>query len=115
MKIYLPETDAALLAECEVTTFRSSGAGGQHVNVTDSAVRLVHIPTGITITSQKERSQLSNKLDCLEKLREKVKKLNYKPPRRIATKPTKASKVRKRVAKSQHSQKKQLRSKPHDK
>lgn len=112
MKIRLPETDDALLDECHVTTFRSSGSGGQHVNVTDSAVRMVHIPTGLTVTSQKERSQLQNKYDCLKKLRALVKKMNWRPPKRIPTKPTKASKVRTKVSKTKHSQKKQLRSKP---
>lgn len=84
--IRLPATDAELLLECEVTAFRASGSGGQHVNVTDSAVRLHHLPTGIVVTSQKERSQLLNKRECLLKLREKVKRLNYRKPRRFATK-----------------------------
>jgi protein subunit release factor B len=71
--------------ECQVSAFRASGSGGQHVNVTDSAVRVRHLPTGIVVTSQKERSQLLNKKECLLKLREKVKKLNYRKPKRIAT------------------------------
>lgn len=84
-KIILPDAEDALLAECTITSFRASGSGGQHVNVTDSAVRLIHNPTGIVITSQKERSQYRNKQECLVKLRAAVEKLNYRKPKRIAT------------------------------
>ena len=76
-KILLPALDEDLLAECRVEAYRASGSGGQHVNVTDSAVRLTHLPTGLVVTSQKERSQHRNKLDCLAKLRQKIEKLNY--------------------------------------
>jgi len=84
-KIILPKDDDDLLAECAVQAYRSSGSGGQHVNVTDSAVRLTHLSTGIVVTSQKERSQYLNKRECLLKLRDKVEKLNYRKPKRIAT------------------------------
>src|SRR4051794_30851283 len=74
--IILPESDEDLLRECEVQTFRSSGPGGQHVNKTETAVRLKHLPSGIVVTSQQERSQHRNKTLCLERLRKKVEQLN---------------------------------------
>jgi ribosome-associated protein len=78
--IDIPESDAALLAECQVETFRAGGPGGQHQNVTDSAVRLRHRPTGLTVTSRAQRSQYLNKMDALRRLRLKLRHLNEPPP-----------------------------------
>ncbi|MEN9354623.1 MAG: Peptide chain release factor 2 [Fibrobacterota bacterium] len=108
-QIILPESDEDLLDECEVDTFRSSGPGGQNVNKTESAVRLRHLPSGIVVQSQEERSQLINKQHCLTKLRARVAALNFRPKPRKATKLSKGAKRRHRVAKTQHSQKKQVR------
>ena len=110
--IILPEADEDLLRECEVDTFRSSGPGGQHVNKTESGVRLKHLPTGVVVTSQQERSQHRNKALCLQKLRERVEQLNYRPAKRVPTRVPKSAKIRTLEEKSRRSQIKRLRSKP---
>jgi peptide chain release factor 2 len=110
--ILLPETDEELLRECEVDTFRSSGPGGQHVNKTESAVRLTHLPSGLVVTSREERSQHRNKAVCLRKLRERIERLNYRPAARVPTRVSRAAKARTLEAKARRSRVKQLRSKP---
>ncbi|HUQ33754.1 MAG TPA: peptide chain release factor-like protein [Pyrinomonadaceae bacterium] len=110
--IPLPDTDEELLRECEVDTFRASGPGGQHVNKTESAVRLTHLPTGLVVTCREERSQHRNKSACLEKLRERIEQLNHRPTVRVPTRVSRGAKKRALEAKTRRSQIKRLRSKP---
>ena len=109
--IRIPDSDDALLAECKVETFRSSGKGGQHANKTESAVRLTHIKSGIQVMCQDERSQHLNKIKCIKELRLRIKKNNYIPPKRIKTKPTRGSIEKRLFTKKHKSEKKKNRKK----
>ncbi|HET9157361.1 MAG TPA: peptide chain release factor-like protein [Myxococcaceae bacterium] len=91
--------DEALLRACEVSTFIGGGPGGQHRNKTASAVRLVHLPTGVTVTATERRSQLRNRSAALERLRAVLTGLaRVRRPRR-PTVPSRTSKERRIEAK----------------
>ena len=110
----IPETDDGLLAECDVQVFRATGPGGQSVNTTDSAVRLVHRPSGLTVVGRRERSQLRNKHDAVRRLREKLVDAMRVRPKRVKTRPSRAAVQRRLEAKSHLSAKKATRRLPPD-
>ena len=110
--ILIPDSDKELLKECKIETFKSSGKGGQHVNKTESAVRLTHDKTGIRAICQDERSQLLNKKKCLTRLRKKLEKLNYSTPIRIPTKKPRLAKENVLKEKKKNAIKKTFRKKP---
>lgn len=109
--IPIPDTDEELLAQCRVDTFRSGGKGGQHQNVTDSGVRLTHLPSGVVTTSRAERSQHRNRALALSRLRKKLEALNRVDPERIPTKVPPGQKKRRLEDKRRRSRLKEQRKK----
>ena len=111
-EIMVPKSDEALLAHCRVETFRAGGPGGQHQNKTETAVRIVHLPTGISSLARDERSQLRNRHLAITRLREKLEAHNKTPETRRRTMIPKREKKRRLERKRQRSQTKKLRKKP---
>lgn len=105
-------SDEDLARQCEAEAFHASGPGGQGVNTTDSAVRMRHLPTGITVTSREQRSQLQNRQSCLRKIRQQLELRSRRPKVRKATKPSKAARQRRLDAKHRRSDVKSNRRKP---
>jgi protein subunit release factor B len=98
--------------ELEFTFFRSGGPGGQKKNVTDSAVRLRHLPTGIVVVAQRERSQFRNREAALAELERRLAlRLRRRTPR-IATRPSMAARRRRLDQKRMLGVKKVLRKPP---
>lgn len=80
--------------EVLIDVFRASGPGGQHVNKTESALRLTHPPSGVVVIAQDSSSQHRNKEIAFERLAERLVRLNYVPKPRVATKPSRSARER---------------------
>ena len=87
--------------EVRVDTYRASGPGGQHVNRTESAVRLTHLPSGVVVTATENRSQIRNREIAFERLIAKLRQLNRVPKPRKRTRVSRAAKAR-RVDSKKH-------------
>lgn len=111
-RIPLPQTDNELLAQCEVDTFCAGGKGGQHVNRTETAVRVRHLASGLVASCQSERSQLQNKMEAVRNLRRKIERMNYRAPKRVQTKMPRSVRNKILKAKTHQAKKKKLRGKP---
>ena len=95
--------------EVIVEAYRSGGPGGQHRNVTDSAVRLRHLPSGVRVTASDSRSQVRNKDIAFARLIERLRELNRVRKPRVPTRATKSSIERRIHEKKQHQQAKRRR------
>lgn len=98
--------------DCEADVFRATGPGGQGVNTTDSAVRMHHMPTGVTVTARESRSQFQNRASCLRKLKVIFERRTRPPKVRKPTKPSKRAKARRLADKRFRAAIKQQRKRP---
>jgi ribosome-associated protein len=101
----------ALEREVVVDVFRASGPGGQHVNKTESALRLTHLPSGVVVTSQDSPSQFRNRETAFKRLAERLKRLNHVPKKRVPTRPTAGARKRRIETKKQRGATKKTRGK----
>jgi protein subunit release factor A len=104
--------DDALLAECRIETFRAGGPGGQHQNKTESAVRLTHLPTGITVTARDSRSQHRNRQIALGRLRVALEERSRPEVPRIPTRTPPSEKRKRMDEKRRRAEIKRARKKP---
>ncbi|HEX7045677.1 MAG TPA: peptide chain release factor-like protein [Burkholderiales bacterium] len=103
---------ATLRREVRVDVHRASGPGGQHVNRTESAVRLVHEPSGVVVVASDTRSQARNREIAFARLAARLCELNRVPPRRVKTRVPRAAKARRLEAKRRRAEIKRARGRP---
>jgi protein subunit release factor B len=101
-----------LAKEIELSVYRASGPGGQHRNTTDSAVRIHHPPSGLTVVATEHRSQLRNRKLAMERLVARLRLLNRPRRRRIPTRRTREAEERRLRDKRRRSERKQKRRRP---
>ncbi len=108
-------TDPEVLAnEVEISVYRASGPGGQHRNTTDSAVRIHHPPSGVTVLATENRSQLRNRKLAMERLIARLAQLNYRPKRRRPTALPASARRRRLEDKRHQAERKRQRGRPSD-
>ena len=107
-------SDDALLLQCEVQAHRASGPGGQHRNKAETAIRLVHLPTGVRVEGKDERSRTQNLRIALGRMREKLEKRAWRPPPRRKTKVSRNQKKKRVEGKRLVAEKKTLRKRPEE-
>jgi protein subunit release factor B len=95
-----------------ITVYRASGPGGQHRNTTDSAVRIHHPPSGVTVLATESRSQLRNRKLAMARLIERLTMLNRQPKRRRPTAIPAAARRRRLEDKRHQAERKRLRGRP---
>lgn len=103
-----------LARQVRIDTFRASGPGGQHLQRTESAVRLTHLPSGVVVIASDTRSQIRNRGIAFERLAERLARLNRRPKPRKPTRPGKAAKERRLEAKKHRGARKRLRADRHE-
>lgn len=107
--IFARQTTDEIARDCEVSAFRATGPGGQGVNTTDSAVRMKHLPTNITVTSRESRSQFRNRQLCLTKLHTIFERKSHPPKARKKTRVPQRVKENRLKNKRMNSEKKAAR------
>jgi protein subunit release factor B len=109
-----PTDRESLERDSDIDFFIASGPGGQHRNKVETGVRLVHRPTGITVTATERRSQHANREAAFERMRARLEELQRVEIPRKATRPTTASRIRRANEKRLTGLRKKLRSAPVD-